>query len=104
VRVITSLGCALRGPCLPVLRLLPDRVASLLEEIQAPPQAGLAPQILELGADAAFRAARGPWRWATLHGLPACLRAARRMLESAGLGARNLALLALARRASRCLW
>jgi hypothetical protein len=29
---------ALRGPCCPALRLLPDRAASLLEELQAPPR------------------------------------------------------------------
>jgi HD domain len=32
------LGRALRGPCSPVLRLLPDRAAGLLEELLAPPR------------------------------------------------------------------
>jgi hypothetical protein len=32
------LRVALSGPCCPVLRLLPDRAASLLEELQAPPR------------------------------------------------------------------
>ncbi len=36
--VITVLHRALRGPCNPPLRLLPDRAAGLLEDLQAPPR------------------------------------------------------------------
>jgi hypothetical protein len=38
VTVTGLLHDALRGPCSPVLRLLPDRAADLLEQLQAPPR------------------------------------------------------------------
>jgi hypothetical protein len=40
VTVTGLLHGALRGPCSPALRLLPDRAADLLEQLQAPPRLG----------------------------------------------------------------